>query len=145
MSQEDIAKLFSSRIKDAVSALRNFKLNGDREQRAGCAVVYKKDIDHVIWILTGNAEGENDMSVMRDDSEKYVPEAPDLPLRLPVNGSPTGWICPKCGSVMAPHVGLCPHCSRPPFSSIPGTSIPPYTGTPQIFCQCGRTRPPAVQ
>ena len=24
-----------------------------------------------------------------------------------------GWICPKCGRVLAPHVNSCPHCSEP--------------------------------
>ena len=26
---------------------------------------------------------------------------------------PTGWVCPKCGAVMAPHVNGCTHCNRP--------------------------------
>lgn len=24
-----------------------------------------------------------------------------------------GWICPKCGRCLAPHVNSCPHCSEP--------------------------------
>lgn len=24
-----------------------------------------------------------------------------------------GWICPKCGRALAPHVNSCPHCSEP--------------------------------
>ena len=32
---------------------------------------------------------------------------------LPATNKTTryGWICPKCGAVLAPHVSSCPHCS----------------------------------
>lgn len=29
------------------------------------------------------------------------------------NSSQVGWICPKCGRALAPHLDSCPYCSEP--------------------------------
>ena len=40
------------------------------------------------------------------------PEPPSYPdISIPNKHSQMGWICPKCGSCLAPHVNSCPHCS----------------------------------
>lgn len=39
------------------------------------------------------------------------PSYPDI--SNPRKASPIGWICPKCGSCLAPHVNSCPHCVAP--------------------------------
>ena len=39
------------------------------------------------------------------------PSYPDI--YLPDKNSRVGWICPKCGRCLAPHVNSCPHCSEP--------------------------------
>lgn len=36
---------------------------------------------------------------------------PDIPLRGTNKAVMYGWVCPKCGAVLAPHVSSCPHCS----------------------------------
>lgn len=48
-----------------------------------------------------------------------IPQVGDWPVApMPCDPLPNypsnmnyGWICPKCGSVLAPHVSSCPHCS----------------------------------
>ena len=39
------------------------------------------------------------------------PSYPDI--YLPDKKSKVGWICPKCGRCLAPHVNSCPYCSEP--------------------------------
>lgn len=42
----------------------------------------------------------------------------------------TGWVCPKCGSVMAPHMSVCPNCA---VQTMP--SYPQYPGyPPEVTC-----------
>lgn len=42
------------------------------------------------------------------------PEPPSYPdITIPKKDSPMGWICPKCGRSLAPHMDSCPYCSRP--------------------------------
>lgn len=49
----------------------------------------------------------------------YTPKVGDWPVApMPSDPLPNypsimnyGWICPKCGSVLAPHVSSCPNCS----------------------------------
>lgn len=43
------------------------------------------------------------------DKPPYTIPMPHYPPE-PIN---YGWICPKCGRVLAPHVNSCPHCSAP--------------------------------
>lgn len=42
-------------------------------------------------------------------SEQEPPSYPDI--SIPKNGTPVGWICPKCGRCYAPHVSGCSHCN----------------------------------
>ena len=42
-----------------------------------------------------------------------APQPGDWPLTPTPNPLNYGWICPKCGRVLAPHVDSCPHCSEP--------------------------------
>lgn len=37
-------------------------------------------------------------------SEEHPTNTPMIPYQY-------GWICPKCGSVFAPHISQCPNCS----------------------------------
>jgi hypothetical protein len=39
------------------------------------------------------------------------PSYPDI--YLPDKNSKVGWICPKCGRCLAPHLDSCPYCSAP--------------------------------
>ena len=74
-------------------------------------------------------------------------EKPDIPVFPPLPLQ-SGWVCPKCGSVLAPFMAYCVHCvDRKPVSPAhplgpsrtgdPARTdgIPPYTGQPQIFCE----------
>lgn len=38
-------------------------------------------------------------------------DPPYYPIDTPLN---VGWICPKCGRCLAPHVDSCPHCNNTP-------------------------------
>lgn len=49
----------------------------------------------------------------RPSGKKIVPDIPSFPPVPP--GTPTGWICPKCGTVMGPHVKVCQMCSAPAY------------------------------
>ena len=40
------------------------------------------------------------------------PSYPDI--YLPDKNSKVGWICPKCGRCLAPHVDSCPYCNNTP-------------------------------
>ena len=60
---------------------------------------------------------------------KPVPETPSFPT-VPLDAL-SGWLCPKCGAVINPHVLSCPYCRLMPGA----TGLPPYTAQPQIFCQ----------
>ncbi len=63
----------------------------------------------------------------------------------------TGWVCPKCGDVYAPHVPTCSHCNatsladrlRHPRESLPvivpqympgGTTGDPMPPLPKVWC-----------
>ena len=39
----------------------------------------------------------------------WQPSYPEI--YLPHKDAPVGWICPKCGAVLAPHVNSCPYCN----------------------------------
>ena len=39
------------------------------------------------------------------------PSYPDI--YIPRKESQVGWICPKCGRCLAPHLNSCPYCSEP--------------------------------
>ena len=41
-----------------------------------------------------------------------VPEVDPPYPSTPRKDSSVGWICPKCGSCLAPHISSCPYCSR---------------------------------
>ena len=41
--------------------------------------------------------------------ESLIPEKPEIRY---------GWVCPKCGAVMAPHVSVCVNCSGNQIISI---------------------------
>ncbi len=45
----------------------------------------------------------------------------------------TGWVCPKCGRVYAPHVGAC-WCCIPSAAGLAGTSI--YYGSTTLPSDC---------
>ncbi len=50
---------------------------------------------------------------IRDPLPGEVPYIGDWPLAPTPSPLNYGWICPKCGRVLAPHVNSCPHCSEP--------------------------------
>lgn len=39
----------------------------------------------------------------------WQPSYPEI--YLPHKDAPVGWICPKCGRALAPHLDSCPYCS----------------------------------
>ena len=41
----------------------------------------------------------------------WQPSYPEI--YLPHENAPVGWICPKCGRCLAPHLDSCPYCSAP--------------------------------
>ena len=55
---------------------------------------------------------EHDQSILGIPQVGDWPPAPTPcdPIGIPQQLN-YGWICPKCGSVLAPHVSSCPHCS----------------------------------
>lgn len=68
---------------------------------------------------------------------KTVPDMPSFP---PVPAQ-SGWICPKCGNVLAPFMAYCVHCAgrevtplTEPFDPERTGGIPPYSTEPKIFC-----------
>lgn len=63
-------------------------------------------------------------------------KVPDIP-SFPPCPAQVGWICPKCGRVLAPFMACCVHCAaeKPPAYDPARTGgLPPYTGQPTIFC-----------
>jgi len=51
--------------------------------------------------------------------------------------SPSGWVCPLCGRVNAPHVSQCPcRTNAYPYTPYPYTPYPwyPYTTPYTIWC-----------
>lgn len=68
---------------------------------------------------------EHDQSILGtpyigDPPPGIIPQIGDWPF-APTPNEPNhiapspnyGWICPKCGRCLAPHVDSCPHCSEP--------------------------------
>ncbi len=47
-----------------------------------------------------------------DQSILGIPQVGDLPPAPALSSPNYGWICPKCGRVLAPHVNSCPYCSE---------------------------------
>ena len=85
------------------------------------------DISDIIKLAnTSTAEWTNkdalDELWQQDQSILGIPKVGDWPPSLtpcdphyyPIDTpSNVGWICPKCGRALAPHVNSCPHCSEP--------------------------------
>ena len=89
-----------------------------------------KDCGH-IFSSGFSAEWTNDDALdklwQHDQSILGIPKVGDWPLAptpcdppsypdiyIPGNGSKVGWICPRCGRCLAPHVDSCPHCNNTP-------------------------------
>ena len=73
------------------------------------------------------ANGEHLTQKEQDEAAIRAPRVPFAPVP---SGVPTGWICPKCGTVMAPHVSVCQMCSAPVYIvHCPGTpGVPDVQG-----------------
>lgn len=52
----------------------------------------------------------NDSINERLPSEQEPPSYPDI--FIPRKDAPVGWICPKCGRSLAPHLNSCPFCNK---------------------------------
>ena len=53
-----------------------------------------------------------------------IPESPSYPdIYIPSKDSKVGWICPKCGRCLAPHVDSCPHCNNYPRGLIANIAV----------------------
>ena len=64
---------------------------------------------------TLSKEWQHDQSILGIPKVGDWPPAPTPCDPLPATDKTTmyGWICPKCGRCLAPHVNSCPHCSEP--------------------------------
>jgi hypothetical protein len=61
-------------------------------------------------------EWQHDQSILGIPRVGDWPPAPTPCDPLPATDKTTmyGWICPKCGRCLAPHVNSCPHCNNTP-------------------------------
>ena len=69
----------------------------------------------------GHIVHRNYLKLMHDQSILGIPQVGDWPAPTPCDppycpiDTPlnVGWICPKCGRSLAPHIDSCPYCSEP--------------------------------
>lgn len=90
------------------------------------------DVSHIIKLANeGTAEWTDNDTLNKlwqhDQSILGIPQVGDWPpaptpcdppsypdIYLLDKNSKVGWICPKCGRCLAPHVDSCPHCNNTP-------------------------------
>lgn len=53
---------------------------------------------------------------------------PNLEIEEPAYTGQMGWICPKCGSVFAPHMNYCTNCTQPKAPNIVYSVQPTISG-----------------
>lgn len=73
---------------------------------------YIRDLQHDQSILNTPYIGDPPPGTIPQIGDVPFAPTPQDPIYTP-SAPNYGWICPKCGRCLAPHMDSCPHCSEP--------------------------------
>lgn len=135
MEAEEILPILERRIARALFTLKKLKKRDGGPAWIAAQRLFDSELGLVMDHLYGKTDDQPVYGATetkgKNMSENITKIVPDMPSFSPVPpGAPTGWICPKCGTVMGPHVRVCQMCSVPAYIvRSPGThGVPDVQG-----------------